>query len=168
MTCLVDAILKGISDGRRIGDRRGGKSPLGDLIIEYNNIAGLANFAFPLIEVTDDTNGADFKEVLKQLPALDQLRLLDTYAKSVVSIDEPYQYQVEDEDEKETRHLRTWIIKFTVKMAGVLLISLVGGAIALVLVNDDNRSTYGEAYIRGVFEIIKFMVSIGTGTPTGQ
>jgi hypothetical protein len=120
---LVTAILKSVSNSKKLAHYPTTASPFNTLIASYKK---LAEGDPSLPDLTEASTGYDLKNALNCLDPYDQLRLLHAYVEPSGPV-----IPTEDVAAVEERKLRHWIIRFSMATCASLAWLVVGGIVAI-------------------------------------
>jgi hypothetical protein len=123
---IVEAILAGIDDERRLDDHPAGPSPLHDLVVAYQTLADQDDH---LPAITDQSSGRELKNAIGLLAPDRQLVVLARYNHATKDLSTPTEYDPKVLKE-ETRSLQTQVYILGGALLFCMLSVLVGAVIA--------------------------------------
>ncbi len=166
---VVENILHRIKDDEHVGPAINEHESVAELVKGYNRHALTNDFESRggMYVVTGETYGVDLKRYIHQLPAVEQLRLLDNYLKHFPDNSDGDELStaamvhiVESDAVREERRLKHWMVKTIITFCLFSIFTLTGAVIAIMA---HNKQTPDSVFIKTIMdtaaEVIKLLFS---------
>ena len=147
---LVTAILKGVSNSRKLAHYPQAITPLSTLIASYMKLAAIDPSLPKLVE---NSTGYDLKAALNCLEPYDQIRLLFAYIEPAGMA-----CPTEDVAVAEERKLRHWVVRFSLGLVASLSWLVFGGFVAIsVRSGAIPDSAIGSGFMTLITEVMRLI-----------
>lgn len=154
---MLEDILRGIPDDRRLAEHRDKPSPINDLLKGYNEKAERKDNELTPLEHT--ATGRDLKDAIGSLSPADQLLLLSKFSNSAASLDAPWDY--ETAAQRDERRLKHWVIKAGVVAGLFMIVCFTGAGLVLGFQSGYLTGPVFKYFIDTAVSILKIIFSNG-------